>query len=479
MGPRKRAHGSTRRAAFPLESAAVATRVLLAVIAAVGITHLGEAQSARTPIPYREAGPIVQRLRADLPPDLAAIPAERLEEAWPAWVSQLDGRIRARLDRGDEDSAINFLLFGTSFTRLPRALNDSSMLGGRERAAEIVRGRIDELSDALSAPGNNERLSFVRDLVVRHGIDPGTAEGRNAARAYFRTLMTRIVGEVGEYAAAIAAARGGPELAVRSTLFRSRGLSSDTSIRPDFAIEQALRALGGNGILAPGSLRRIGIIGPGLDFTDKNEGYDFYPPQSTQPFSAIESALRLGLARPGELRVATFDVNSRVNRHLDTIRERARTGTGPVLVLPHDRRDRSSPELATFWSSFGSLIGGVTTAGTPPPGVDVRAVRIRPEIALAIEPYDLNVVVERLAAAGEGPQFDVIVATNVLVYYNVFEQSLALANVASMLRPGGVLLSNNVLVEWPTTPLRAAGHTAARYSERPDDRDDIIWYIRR
>ena len=116
---------------------------------------------------------------------------------------QLDRGIRARLDRGDEDSAINFLLFGTSFTKRPRALNDSTRVGGRERAGEIVRGRIADLTAAIASPGSNERLLFVRDLVRRHGIDPDTAAGREQARAYFRTLMTRIVGEVDEYAKSI------------------------------------------------------------------------------------------------------------------------------------------------------------------------------------------------------------------------------------------------------------------------------------
>ena len=79
---------------------------------------------------------------------------------------------------------------------------------------------------------------------------------------------------------------------------------------------------------------------------------------------------------------------------------------------------------------------------------------------------------------GRERRFDLIVATNILVYYSVFEQSLALANLASMLRPGGLLLSNNVLVELPTTPLHAVGDTRVIYSEHPDDTDDIVWYRR-
>jgi hypothetical protein len=86
--------------------------------------------------------------------------------------------------------------------------------------------------------------------------------------------------------------------------------------------------------------------------------------------------------------------------------------------------------------------------------------------------------VERLDPLPEGERFDVVIATNVLVYYEVLEQSLALANISSMLRPGGFLLSNNVLVELPTTPIRSIGHTDAIYSNRPDDRDQVVWYQR-
>jgi chemotaxis methyl-accepting protein methylase len=134
--------------------------------------------------------------------------------------------------------------------------------------------------------------------------------------------------------------------------------------------------------------------------------------------------------------------------------------------------------LIEFWKSFGRRIGEETTARAPE-GVDLRAVRVRPDVVLSIEPHDLNVIVERLVPTQDDERFDLIVATNVLVYYSVFEQSLALANIAAMLRPGGVLLSNNVLVELPTTPLHALEHSTAIYSDRPDDRDDIIWYVRR
>jgi hypothetical protein len=67
------------------------------------------------------------------------------------------------------------------------------------------------------------------------------------------------------------------------------------------------------------------------------------------------------------------------------------------------------------------------------------------------------------------------VATNVLVYYDVFEQALALSNIAAMLREGGVFLTNNAVL--PTPPMKASaeylkvGHSPQRY-------DELLWYQR-
>ena len=432
-------------------------------------------------IPYSDAKPIVERLAASLPAEFAGKSLSEIESAWSAWVSRRNLEIRARLERGDEDSIVNFLLFGTTFTRLPRAVNDSSRIGGAQRAAEIVRRRTADLVAGIAAPGANERLLFVRELVERRGIDLATPSGREQARTYFVDLIARVAGEIDSYARTIESVRSqpdGPEFAVRSSLYRSRGLSSDTSIRPDFAIDQALETLAAKGMFEAGSVRRVGVIGPGLDFTDKAEGHDFYPQQTTQPFSVIDSLRRLGLATAG-LRLTTFDLSPRVNLHLQAARRRAAAGEPYSIVLPRDRDGRWRSDLIGFWKAFGSRIGEPASGvRSPVDGVDVRTVRVRPDVALSIDVRDVNVVLERLAPLADDERFDLIVATNILVYYGVFEQSLALANIASMLRPGGFLLSNNVLVELPTTPVRAIGHNRAIYSDGPDDTDDIVWYRR-
>ena len=48
------------------------------------------------------------------------------------------------------------------------------------------------------------------------------------------------------------------------------------------------------------------------------------------------------------------------------------------------------------------------------------------------------------------------IATNILLYYDVFGQSLAAVNIAAMLRPGGFLLTNNRIFELPKSPLAAS-----------------------
>src|SRR4029453_14635319 len=94
------------------------TPVLLALPGATPDFHHGllAAQASRanhtTTIPYADARPILERLRSSLPPEPAAKTTAELESAWPEWVSRRDADIRARVERGDEDSIINLLLFG-------------------------------------------------------------------------------------------------------------------------------------------------------------------------------------------------------------------------------------------------------------------------------------------------------------------------------------------------------------------------------
>lgn len=265
-------------------------------------------------ISYHDAQPILKALDEEVwPAELKDKDAAALPGAWPGWVARRDAEIRARLIQGDEDSLVNFLLFGTSYTRQPRATEtELARLNQTEhqasagtstdlaaRLGQIVLARIDDLSQGLAAPGKNERLLFLRRLVRQKGYNPNTAAGRLQLKEYVLANLARVLKEQQGHAKALEAARllGNPseEFAERSTLYRTRGLSLDTTSLPNFAIEESLTAMQARKLLAAGSVRRAAIIGPDLDFTDKQEGYDFYPQQTIQPFALIDTLLPLTL----------------------------------------------------------------------------------------------------------------------------------------------------------------------------------------
>ena len=77
--------------------------------------------------------------------------------------------------------------------------------------------------------------------------------------------------------------------------------------------EAPLVDMAAKGMLRPTSVRRVAVVGPGLDFTDKQEGYDFYPLQTIQPFAVIDSLRARRLAAANDLRMTERFVN-RVHR---------------------------------------------------------------------------------------------------------------------------------------------------------------------
>ena len=435
-------------------------------------------QSATTNVSYADVKPILDALRANLvPPDLSGRSASEIEALWPAWVSRRNAAIRARVEAGDDDSIIHLLLFGTAFTRAPRA-SDRDLAALASSPAEglrALRSRIDDFAAAVLAPGNNERLQFARRLIERKGIDANTDRGRMQLRRYLDERTQAVGGSVLSSTILDPAA----DLADKLTVFRNRGLSADTSLFIDLGIERALDAMKADKALASGSVQHVAIIGPGLDFTDKLGGYDFYPEQTIQPFALMDSLLRLDLAADGRVEITAFDLSPRVLRHLELARERARTGIPYSLVLPRDTDRAWTPELLEYWRRLGNWVGSDTKPVAPPQGagrVEVRSMLVRPPVVLSVTPVDLNIVTERLDL-----QFDLVIATNILLYYDVFEQSMAAVNIAKMLRPGGFLLTNNRIFELPNSPLAGVGFTDATYMSLPgigEAGDRVIWYQR-
>jgi SAM-dependent methyltransferase len=468
-----------------------ASRRSIIVLGAAITVASAQAPAARKSIPFAEARPIFEALQPQLwPADLRPNTPAQLEALWPGWIAREDAAIRARVAEGDEDSIINLLFYGTTFTRQAR-ISEQQLAGivMRQRetgattfvASPVLKGRIDDFIAALAAPAGNERMQLARKVIERKGLTFASEAGKARVRAYLEDRAAL----VGSAVHSSTLLDPNSELVDQVTIFRDRGLSSDTSILIDFGIEQALGEVAANRLLERSSVRRVAIVGPGLDFTDKQEGHDFYPQQTIQPFAVIDSLMRLGLAAPAGVQVTAFDLSPRVIGHLESARERAREGRAYTLVLPREHDRMWTADLTKYWQRFGDRIGKEVKPSTPPPSaerLEVRAVAVPPPIVLAVTPRDLNVVTQRLDPLPANQQFDLVLATNILLYYDVFEQSLAVANVAKMLRPGGIFLTNDRLFDLPSSPVRAAGATSVSYLEQPGAAvkgDRIAWYQKR
>jgi len=95
-----------------------------------------------------------------------------------------------------------------------------------------------------------------------------------------------------------------------------------------------------------------------------------------------------------------------------------------------------------------------------------------------IRALEASIVSDRIDLP-EGERFDLVVATNVMLYYDTFEQTLALDAIAAMLRPGGVLLTNDAVLEVPEVPMRSQGYLNVPFSKREGDGERMVFYVRK
>jgi len=433
---------------------------------------------------FSEALPILTELAGRLPPELNQLTPAQMETGWPAWIERHDKEVRVRLEQGDEDTVVNWMLFGTSFTSRPRAVLgavESGAAADRDlvlrRTIDLISARLDDLLTALAAPGNDERRLFARALLQRRGLRFATVADRDAARKYLLAAVIRVANEQDQIDQELGDTSGGDPIAEfvqRSRLFRTRGLSLDTSLMTNYSVEQALTAMKARGLLKPGAMRRVAIVGPGLDFADKDVGFDIYPQQMLQPFAVLESLKRLGLApSPGDPEIVLLDISPRVIDHVTQARARAAKNIGYTLNLPLPASTPWLPQVRTYWQTFGDQIGAPVQAPASKAIADVarlRAVRARPTAVQRMSVLNVNIVTERLDAEA----FDLVIATNVFIYYDLLEQALAMSNVEAMLKPGAFLLANFSAPNLTSVTIRPVETTATRYA--PNILDFIVSY---
>jgi len=468
----------------------------LTLALAVGVLEAGGLQRRATvaspsirPVTWAEARPIVERLEEGLPRSLAEIPPAQRPARWPAWLAGQRKALAARVAQGDVDSVVNLLLFGTSFTKQPRItakllreLDQRWKAGDRSVQNTLALQYQQRATDLVSAAADaraGERMRDVRAILAMHGHDVTTPGARSTAVEYLFTNVARVREEAAKLASDLEAARNATDstagFAERSRIFRDRGLAGDSSVLTQFAVDQAICALRERAFLSNRPVTRVAIVGPGLDFADKQEGFDFYPPQSLQPFTLIDSLLRCELASRSSLRITTLDVSPRVNAHLRAAVSRA----SYRLVFPWNTDAGWTDEAAAYWKRAGDHIGVASTVDTTPllSGVRARGVTVAPEVVRTIRPLEASIVSDRIDL-GDSERFDLVVATNVLLYYDTFEQTLALDGIAAMLRPGGVLLTNDAVLEVPEIPMRSQGYVSVAFSNRQGDGERMVFYVR-
>jgi hypothetical protein len=366
--------------------------------------------------------PDVQSLLAGFAVSPEKLPVFKDAEEWDAWIRERDASIRGRVDHGIEDSISELILFGTSFPAPPKLGTAADAVNAAGDLTAKARARRDAFVQAIDQL-DNERFRIVLEFLRRRRI---TEE----------ELGPFLSGSLRSFALEEA---GLPKKQVRADV----GISPETSLLINFALEDILRGLQTHGAL-PARIRRIAVIGPGLDLAGDPDVNDFCPLQSIQPFAILEAVLRLGLATPSEIQITAVDLNPLVLSHLRTSLGKAHAAQRYVLQLPRPSSAGWNAAAVSYWQHFGEIIGTPATPGAAPPGIELRAIAVNPPMAARVTVDDLDIVTQTLdASPGQG--FDLVVATNLFGYYTRVEQTLALTSIARMLSSGGIVLSNGLL----------------------------------
>jgi len=194
-----------------------------------------------------------------------------------------------------------------------------------------ARARIHALAAALPSGARNERLRFVNEFLARKGIP------RESVETKLQENLRRLVAEQRAYQEKLrprTKQTTKPQSYWRVEHYSGPGFVRRYFFAPELRAGRYAENNVEKGAIQPGTMHRVLVIGPGLDFTDKRDGYDFYPIQTIQPFAMVEAVARLGLGKAEEISVVTADLNAAVNAHVARLAERGRAGQAYTVQLP-------------------------------------------------------------------------------------------------------------------------------------------------
>ena len=78
-----------------------------------------------------------------------------------------------------------------------------------------------------------------------------------------------------------------------AALYRTRGLSTDTAVEAGYVVYNGLGIV--QALDPERRIRRVLIVGPGLDLAPRTGLLEAGPPESYQPWAVIDALLALGL----------------------------------------------------------------------------------------------------------------------------------------------------------------------------------------
>jgi len=378
--------------------------------------------------------------------DLTPAVQARLEQAgvtaagFDAKVADLDRSARSRVLEGDYDHLIFYILQSTHFTTLPPI--EPALSARRAITAAMtdrqplplpadVEARVSAFLAAIDARDDDPRLAYFRSLMANSREMPLEMRKKVVALQYTRAMWFLHFKE-------FAAAKAGHA----EQLYESRGLSTDTEVEAGYAVQVGLGV--SKGLEPSKRIRRVLIVGPGMDLAPRTGMLEAGPPESYQPWAVIDALVSLGLSKMDDLVVVGADINPRVVDHL-----RASAATPPELRLVSGLGASDTVTLTSgyreYFAALGGSVGQAAAGGVggAPAGHLSKAVRVSAAAARALRAEPLDIVTEQLS----GETFDLIIATNILPYFDHVERLLALSNIAGMLAPGGVFLHNDARPE--------------------------------
>jgi chemotaxis methyl-accepting protein methylase len=77
-----------------------------------------------------------------------------------------------------------------------------------------------------------------------------------------------------------------------------------------------------------------------------------------------------------------------------------------------------------------------------------------------------------------GQAFDLVIATNILVYYDRLQQGLAMASIARMMNSGGIFLANDALSAHHLESLKFLDRHAVAFAISGPYGDNVLAYRR-